>query len=205
MIRTRRPPSLARCHRPYPSKKGARPRVGERQLALCARAKGGTTNGALSYSSIFRMIASGASPNELQRLSPNVRAFSNGRKNWCRPPHSPQIGTLGAERTPVRCSRTGYCPLAGRKQHRFRSRSVIGVSPCLLGNTGEAQEKRAPAVWGVAPLCAAPACEGPSPDTGNLASTRHRGRSTVRLIPVIPNVLGGADAATAIFVVGGAY
>jgi hypothetical protein len=88
---------------------------------------------------------------------------------------------------------------AGRKQQRFRSSSVIGVSPCLLGNTGEAQEKRAPAVWGVAPLRDAPVCKGPSLDTGNLALTRHRGRSTVRVIPVIPNVLGGAALPRAAF------
>jgi hypothetical protein len=33
-------------------KNGARSGIGERQLALCARAKGVTTNGALSYSSM---------------------------------------------------------------------------------------------------------------------------------------------------------
>jgi hypothetical protein len=47
----------------------------------------------------------------------------------------------------------------------------------------------------VAPLCDAPVCEGHRLTRGNLASTRDRGRSSVRLIPIIPNLrqLGGLD------------
>jgi hypothetical protein len=108
-------------------KNGAPSGIGERQLALCARAKGVTTNGALSYSAIFRMIASGASPNELQRLSPSVTAPSNERKNWCRPPHSLQIGTLGAERTPRSMLPHWLLPFGRQKATalsvKFRNRS----------------------------------------------------------------------------------
>src|SRR5262249_10135453 len=60
-------------------------------------------------------------PNELRGLLPSVAAALHTTKKLCRPPHSPQIGTLKAERTPVRCSRNGYCPFQGAKQPRYRA------------------------------------------------------------------------------------